>query len=474
MASTIINFTAPPTLARFMKSTALVRIVAGPVGSGKTFSCIMEILRRALGQAKGPDGYRHTRFAIVRQTLKQLKDTVLKDIMENLNGLVTYKVTDQTVFVEFADVRSEWILIPLEDMEDQKRLLSSQLTGAWMSEAIEMDVNLTSAILGRCGRYPSALQGGPTWYGVIGDTNFPEEGSDWHRVMELDTPGNWQIFKQPSGLAPDAENIANLPGGRAYYTNLMTGATDGWIKRYVKAEYGPDPSGSAVFKDSFTRAFHVLFRDDEERGVAPVEGFPLVVAQDFGRNPCSLICQVDHLGRGRVLQEVIGLDTGLERHIDQNLVPALSKPPFIGRPVYMIGDPSGRAKDSLAEISAFDLLKSKRFSVFPAPTNDINPRIRAVESLFMQQRQGGPALMIDGDHCPMLVQALSSRYKFARRRSGQLNAVPEKLHPWSDLCDDLQYFCLIITGGLHNQYQGRLMTALRPPQAIQMPTAAWT
>jgi hypothetical protein len=100
------------------------------------------------------DGLRHTRFAIVRQTLKQLKDTVLKDIVQWLEGLVTYKVSDNTIYVSFNDVRSEWLLIPLDDPEDQRRLLSMQLTGAWLSEAIEMDTEIVQPVLGRCGRYP--------------------------------------------------------------------------------------------------------------------------------------------------------------------------------------------------------------------------------------------------------------------------------------------------------------------------------
>jgi hypothetical protein len=45
------------------------------------------------------------------------------------------------------------------DLWSQRRLLSMQLTGAWMSEAIEMDVGLVDALAGRLGRYPSAQLG---------------------------------------------------------------------------------------------------------------------------------------------------------------------------------------------------------------------------------------------------------------------------------------------------------------------------
>jgi hypothetical protein len=188
-----IDFTAPPTVAAFMRSNAFFRIILGPVGSGKTTGCIFELLRRAIDQVPGADGIRHTRFAIVRQTLKQLEDTVLKDIEFWLRGICSYKISKRTITIEFGDVRSEWLLIPLEDAEDQRRLLSSQLTGAWMSEAIEISTDLVPALLGRCGRFPSGHNGKPTWFGAIADTNFPTEGSEWHKLCEYDTPPDAKV-----------------------------------------------------------------------------------------------------------------------------------------------------------------------------------------------------------------------------------------------------------------------------------------
>lgn len=42
-----IQFDAPPTCARMMKSEAFGRLLAGPVGSGKTTACLFELFRRA-------------------------------------------------------------------------------------------------------------------------------------------------------------------------------------------------------------------------------------------------------------------------------------------------------------------------------------------------------------------------------------------------------------------------------------------
>lgn len=478
----VINYTAPPTCARFMRSDAFGRLIAGPVGSGKTTACLFELFRRACEQAKAPDGYRYTRFAIVRQTLKQLKDTVLKDIEAWLKGVARYKVSDNTVYIEIGDVRSEWLLIPLEDAEDQRRLLSMQLTGAWMSEAIEMQVEIISPLAGRCGRYPAANLGGATWFGIIADTNMPSEGSDWHRFMELETPIDWQIFIQPGGMDEGAENLdwltqtsdtlklpvghpARRAQGRTYYERFIRSNSEDWCKRYVHAQYGDDPSGTAVFRESFKAHWHV---QDE---VIPVNGQPLLVSIDFGRDPCALVTQVDHLGRLLVLEEIIAEDIGLELQVQRAVRPVLMQERYLGKAIAMVGDPAGRAKNSIYEETSFDALKRLGFMAFPAPTNDIDPRIRAVEAFLLAARGAGPALIVDRGRCPTLVRALGGGYRYGRTRSGQRKPAPEK-NEYSHIADALQYACLVAHGGM----AGVITQRLRGPRKRQQraSSSAWT
>src|ERR1039457_2924456 len=91
-----VNYDATPTpvLAAFLQSDAFGRIVAGPVGSGKTTACIIELFRRAMEQEPASDGFRYTRFAIVRETLKQLRDTIIKDCRDWLGGLGEWRVSE--------------------------------------------------------------------------------------------------------------------------------------------------------------------------------------------------------------------------------------------------------------------------------------------------------------------------------------------------------------------------------------------
>jgi hypothetical protein len=483
-----IKFSAPPKLAQFMKSQAFGRICAGPVGSGKTTACVMECLRRAMAQAKAPDGFRYTRFAFVRQTLKQLKDTVLKDIQAWLMGLGEWKVSENTYYLDFGDVKSEWIFIPLENAEDQARLLSMQLTGCWISEAIECNFDVIAPISGRIGRYPSANRGAPSWYGIIADTNLPTETSDWAKFMQAPPP-DWQIFIQPSGMAPNAENLnwllqtentlalpfnhpQRLAQGRKYYEQFLSmyGSDHPWVKRYVYAEYGDDPSGEAVFKASFRSAFHVA------PDTLVIPGYPLVIGQDFGRNPWSIIGQVDHLGRLLIHAEVPATNIGLEKHVEQNLRPRLFSEKFITSKVIVVGDPSGTARGTIAEETCFDALKRLGVPAFPAPTNDIDMRLRAVEALLGKQINGGPALIISQKGCPFLIRAMAGGYRFKKHKDGALRTIPEKFDPegFSHCADALQYICLVVHGGLVSEFARRLAPRPKPTNRPRITAAGWT
>lgn len=483
-----IVYDAPPTCAAFMKSEAFGRLVAGPVGSGKTTACIIELLRRSINQSPGADGFRYTRFAVVRQTLKQLKDTVLKDCRSWLGGLGEWKVSENTFHLNFGDVRSEWVFIPLEDSEDQARLLSMQLTGAWLSECIEMDFSVLGPISGRLGRYPSAALGTPSWFGMIADTNMPTEMTPWHQFMEA-LPAQWQKFIQPGGMTPDAENLnylvqneetmalpidhpRRLAQGRKYYERFieMYGNDHDWVKRYVHAQYGNDPSGEAVFRNTFKPSFHVL--DSTE----VIPGYPIIVMQDFGRNPWSLIGQIDHMGRFLIHEEVPAKNVGLEKHVNEALRPRLFASGKYGQnKIVVVGDPSGIARGNISEESCFDALKRFGFAAFPAPTNDIEPRLRAVEALLARQVNGGPALAISKAGCPWLVRAMSGGYRFTKTKQGALRAVPEKNDPegFSHVCDDLQYGCLVVHGGLVEEFSRRIMPRVNRPRR-QISAAGWT
>jgi hypothetical protein len=204
-----------------------------------------------------------------------------------------------------------------------------------------------------------------------------------------------------------------------------------------------------------------------------VPGHPLLVGQDFGRDPCSIICQLDHKGRLLVLEEVMANDIGLELHVDRALRPALINPRYMGRPVAVIGDPAGVAKGSIYEETSFDALKRLGFSAFPAPTNDLDPRLRAVEAFLNAQRDGGPAVLIDAKRCPTLVRALGGGYRYGKTKAGQRKPTPEK-NAFSHIMDAFQCVCLVAHGRGWADMAARQLTVRPRAPRRRFSAAAWT
>ena len=69
---------AGPVAKAFMRDESFVRGIRGPVGSGKSVTCCMEIMRKAVTQAPNSAGVRRTRWAVIRNTNPQLKLRLLR------------------------------------------------------------------------------------------------------------------------------------------------------------------------------------------------------------------------------------------------------------------------------------------------------------------------------------------------------------------------------------------------------------
>jgi hypothetical protein len=452
-----------------MLDESLVRCVVGPLGSGKSMGCILELLRRARQQVPDSDGVRHTRGAIIRNTMSQLRQTCLADIQQYLQPMIHFFVTDSTIQIrapleDGTVIHSDWLMIPLDTKQDVQRLLSMQLTFAWVNEFREVPFDVVSALVGRLGRFPSRLNGGPTWFGLIMDSNPTDTDSPYYERLVVNPDKNWALFHQPSGVGPYAENLENLPQG--YYDNLLSERDPDWSDVYVRSEWGTSNAGQAVFRRSFDTATHV---HDMLAIINPMR--PVMITMDFGRTPCALISQVDSYGRLLVFEEIVTEDIGLHAMVAERLKPKLLSEPYLGKRVFIVADPAGRERSQLSEENAFDVLKQAGFLAWPAPTNDIPPRLLAVEKILRQTIAGESALQISRIGCPTLVRAMASQYRYRKRRDGSLDDVPEKNHPASDVADCLQYACLSVSADLSS----KVLARYRPrPVERKFTAAAWT
>jgi hypothetical protein len=467
----LTDFKATPTVSDFMGSPALVRILVGPLGAGKSAACIFELFRRACEQAPDARGVRVTRFALIRNTLQQLRSTTLADVQNYFGDLFDWRVSENAGYFRFVmddgtRVESQWRFIPLEDIEDVRRLLSLQLTGAFIEECREVDFGHLVPLLGRCGRFPRGGGVEPTWSGVIGCTNPWSDGSEWHEALEIARPARWALFRQPSGLSDEAENLNNLPGGVDYYERLMEGATEQFIRIYVHGENGIDLSGRAVFADSFDPSWHVRW------GLRVRERHPVIIGLDTDRHPAAVLMQQRENGGVSLLHCLSAEGMGLELFVSQVLKPVLYER-FALCPVVLVIDPSAAKRSSITEESQLGALHRLGLDAALAPTNKLDPRLRVWDEWLTKGFRGEPALIIDGEFCSDLVLALGSRYRYSKNSAGQIQPTPEKLHPASDLVDAGGYGLL----GVASAGRGKTLAVRRRFQTSAPsapPVGGWT
>jgi hypothetical protein len=434
-----IDYTPPPTGKRFMHSNRRMRVLMGPVGSGKSVTCSFEVVRRATMQKPDAQGRRRSRAAIVRETARQLQDTTIKTFLDWFppGQCGEYMRTTKTYFFKVGDVECEIMFRALDDADDVANLNSLELTFAWFNECRDIHPDIVDAMSKRIGRFPSAKDGGPTWFGMWGDTNPPTMDTWWYYQMEKLSPvdgvslneNGWDVFKQPSGRSPYAENLENLPDG--YYDTQ--GRSDEYIRVYIDGEYGLSLAGTPVYK---------YFKPDYHMAKAPLRAItngvrPVVVGMDLGLTPAAAIGQQDPRGRALILAEAVSFDMGIQRFVRTVLKPLLFER-FPGAPVLIVTDPAGVQRAQTDERSAVDIIRAEGFRVISARTNSISARVNAVDDFLMRQVDGDPAFLMDPS-CTQLKAAMMGGYRYKNRGDG---GIDKNKH--SHIAEALQYLMLHI------------------------------
>jgi hypothetical protein len=457
-----INYTPPPTGQRFMESDAKMRVLMGPVGSGKSVTCSFEIVRRAaLQEPDNTTGKRRSRAAIVRETARQLQDTTIKTFLDWFPPGVCgrYMRTTKTYYFEVGDIECEIMFRALDDADDVANLNSLELTFAWFNECRDIHPEIVDAMSKRIGRFPSSKDGGPTWFGMWGDTNPPTMDTWWYYQLEhIDpkdgvSPNNngWDVFKQPSGRSPYAENIENLPEG--YYDTQ--GRSEEYIRVFIDGEYGLSSNGQPVYQ---------YFRPDYHMAATTLRPIvngnrPVIVGMDLGLTPAAVIGQQDPRGRALVYDELVSFDMGIQRFVRTMLKPLLYER-FSGAPVLIVVDPAGVQRAQTDERSAVDIIKAEGLRVIPAKTNKVSARINSVDDYLMRQVDGDPAFLLD-PRCTRLKAAMMGGYRFDKH-----GGIDKNKH--SHVAEALQYLMLHVASAGEGQH------IIQRREIRQVASAGWT
>ncbi len=447
-----IQYTPPgPVAAAFLQDNSFFRAIMGPFGSGKSSTCVVEVLKRSGEQAPSTvDGIRKTRWAIVRNSYPELKTTTLKTWFQwcpkefgkcNFDSPITHHVRAEGLDMEV-------LFIALDKEDDVKKLLSLELTGIFFNECREIPKAIIDAGTARVGRYPPMNEGGCSWSGVICDTNPPDDQNWYYKAAEEETPKNWKFFRQPGGRAPNAENLANLP--KNYYENIVGGKDPDWVSVYVDAEYGFITEGKAVFP---------MFRDrihTSDIKLEPIKGIPVLAGADFGLTPSITFGQKLADGQWLILRTLDADNCGIIRFAEMCVTFFEKEFPDHRTPECCFGDPSGNQRAQSDERTALDIMREHTgWKWRPAPSNDIVIRREVVVAALSRLIDGKAGFLLCPS-CAMLRKGMSGgyHYKYVKTSNGaQLHETPNK-NQYSHGADSLQY--LILGGGDHHSIMNRI------------------
>lgn len=466
------RYRAPPIVAKFLKSDANMRVIMGPQGSGKSSGSVIETLRRSISRKPDSDGIRRAKWVVVRNSVPMLRDTTIPTFLRWFphGTLGTWHATDKYYHFKFGDVDALVQFRALDDKDDIAKLLSSEYTGCYFNEFREIDPVIHEAMTKRVGRWvtdPNWTQADidATWYGIWADTNPPQVGSWLHSMMEDNKPQSWDVFKQPSGRSPEAENRDHLRSD--YYDT--DGLSEEYIRVMIDGEYGYDQSGLPVFGKTYIPSFH---NSKEPLHIRASTDCPLLIGLDAGLKPAAVIGQQDYRDRLLVAGECYverSESMGMERFVTTRLLPYLRLHfPHAGC-AYITGDPAINHRGQANEITPFDIL-TKYFSVALAYSDKLPARLGAAEQ-WLSGHVDGKAKIIFGPMTPFLQGALAHHYRFEKKKNtggigDETKDTPEKNHP-SNIADAFMYLCMHVGGA------GAVL--VQPAREVQVVSSAgWT
>lgn len=445
-------YKAEPTLTRLHNDRNLdVQYIEGPVGSGKSTGCMMEVLMRAMRQQPDDQHVRRSRWVFVRNTYPELKTTTIKTWQQwvpNALAPIVYSMpilcTFKQKMADGTSVHLEVYFMALDTPEDVSKLLSLELTGAYINEAREIPIEIVDGLLERIDRYPETKKDvdgvrvfGATEPGIICDSNPPRNTHWCYTKFESgETPKGWKKYKQPPAvfwngeeweLNPDAENLSHLSDN--YYIRQMAKSEEA-IRVNLAGEYGMTRRGKPIFS-KFSENKHV-----SKEIILPRRGTSIILGIDFGLTPACIIAQLNFKGLV-LLDELPATDESLEDFLDGYILPML-RSKYNGYTIVASGDPAGGQRSGLTKMTAIQMMTMRGIKTYPAMTNKFSTRKEAVD-FFLGRDEG----FVVSPHLTHTREVMGAGYvwKETRNSQGKVLDTADK-NEYSHMADAIQYLAL--------------------------------
>ncbi|HHT9144711.1 MAG TPA: hypothetical protein ACFYD4_03375 [Candidatus Wunengus sp. YC61] len=420
-----------------------VKLLIGPFGTGKTSAAAFDIIQKQSKRVLPSKGKVRSRFAVVRNTYPELRDTTIKTYLDWFPPLYfgKYNSTDKRYVIEDDNREVEILFKALDSEKDVRDLLSLELTGAHIDEAREIHEDVIKGILGRIGRFPSLKDTGGdnpflTPPQVTLTTNYPSTTHHLYRNFIESKIDGYAIYPQSQD-----ENIHNLRPG--YYDDLEKDYADrpDLLKTLVRGEWGVTVSGKLVYPE-FKRDLHVS-------NISLLPKYKTKIFRGWdntGLSPAVSLSYLNELGQWMIFKEFCFEDTGIMDAAEEVILWCNSHLPT-GCDYKDIGDPAGKNRDSSKKTPVYYIQqKAVEYGItikIEDGVQNFKVRRESTANRLTKLINREPALLIDPS-CTMIIDGFDGGYSFGEiGNSGVFKTEPQK-NEYSHIHDSIQYVATVL------------------------------
>ena len=417
--------------------------VYGPRGEAKTQTLLLAAVAHAgrnqkLGYPMPVKwiGVTDTHRAHVVKTIPSLHDPLW-------NG--AWRVFDGDHLAVFFSGETPLVAMELFGVEDQGAIdrLRMETVGVWFEEPVAVAVLDQRGISETAWMTAISSQRLPAYsHPAVITTNYPDE--DHWTVKRFHPP-----MTPPPYVFQDGERMAiRIPrGDNPHLSEKVRDETAASLKnrpdlfvRLSEGNFGSLAMGSQVAV-GFNPAAHI-----SKEALRPIAGEPLLLGQDFGHTPATIIGQ-SYRGFVRVYAALPCDHGGVRQHFDASVIPWLAKyAPWALKDRSLIAgvyDPAGNTEDeSDTDQSPIRTIEKILGGYWSEGGVSWESRKGPMLALFNRAIAGEAALQLCPVGCAPLIQALKGRWYYPLDRlGGVMRDIPKKPnHPWEDLGDAFCYF----------------------------------
>ena len=175
--------------------------------------------------------------------------------------------------------------------------------------------------------------------------------------------------------------------------------------------------------------------------VALDPSLPISIGIDFGRTPAAAIIQKQANGAWYVTHELVTTNMSAKRfgEVLRDFIAETEE--ICNAPAYSFtGDPAGTQQAQTRDETPFQMLALSGIHAQPAPSNDFEERVTALDTPLTKMIDGEPAIAIH-PRCTTLIKGLVGSYCFRRLQVAGEERYQDKpvKSPESHVCEALHY-----------------------------------